>query len=375
MSSLLLAIASLYALVLGIIGLGAGRLPITKHRKPSTTRKFSIIIPFRNEENHLNSLLQDLSELEYPKDHFQVILVDDGSTDASTVRIWEFIKGEEHALSITVLNTSQTDGGKKRALILGIEHAANPWILTTDADTRLPFAWLHLINLALEEEGIEMVCGPIGYFGDGNWLQRFQTMDNLALQTISRGLFGWNKPLLANGANLCYSKALFERLGGFGDNLDHASGDDLFLLEKARLDNPNAIAYANAPDAAVYTYPIKNLKDLIQQRVRWAGKTRFQRSELLRLLAILVGLTNLALLLSPILVLGSWIGWTEVFIAISLKAILDAWLIFSSGVYFGSRPKLFDFIAACLFYPLFGTWVFLAGLGKGYKWKERSLSH
>lgn len=375
MSSLLLAIASLYALVLGIIGLGEGRLRIIEHRKPSTTRKFSIIIPFRNEEKHLSSLLQDLSELVYPKDHIQIIMVDDGSTDSSSQLISEFITGEEHALSITLLHTSQTKAGKKQALILGIAQAEHPWIVTTDADTSLPFAWLHLINLTLEEEGIEMVCGPIGYFGGGNWLQRFQVMDNLALQTVSRGLFGWNKPLLANGANLCYAKGLFERLGGFSDNINHASGDDLFLLEKARMDNPKAIAYVNAPDATVYTYPLKNIKDLIQQRVRWAGKTRFQRSGLLRLLAILVGLTNFGLLLSPLLVLGSWISWGEVFIAFSLKASLDAWLIFSSGSYFGIRPKLLDYLAACFFYPLFGTWVFLAGLGKGYKWKQRSLSH
>ena len=116
-------------------------------------------------------------------------------------------------------------------------------------------------------------------------------------------------------------------------------------------------------------------KDLVSQRVRWAGKTRHQRSSLLRFLAVLVGLTNLVVLLIFVLLVFFPENWEVLLLVPALKWITDAWLIFNSASYFKTRPKLFDFVTACVFYPIFGTWVFLAGLGGGYRWKDRDLAH
>ena len=56
--------------------------------------KFSIIIPFRNEIENLLDLLQSLSELNYPKNLFEILLVDDASEDDSVEIINTFIKGQ-----------------------------------------------------------------------------------------------------------------------------------------------------------------------------------------------------------------------------------------------------------------------------------------
>lgn len=376
MISVLFTIALLYALILGWLALGSSNLESTKHAKPETTRKFSILVPFRNEAEHLPLLLGDLHDIVYPKDCIEIILIDDDSTDGSLEQIDRFY-AQHPEFHPAVLIEAKTHGrtGKKEALSLGIAEASHPWIVTTDADTIIPYGWLHLLNLRLEKGNVEMVCGPVGYVGGGSWLERFQQLDNLALQTISRGLFGRNKPLLANGANFCYSKALFQRLQGFEGNEQHPSGDDQFLLEKARSEDPAIIGYLNVADATVYTYPVKKFKDLVSQRVRWAGKTRHQRSSLLRFLAVLVGLTNLAVLLIFVLLILFPENWEALLLVPALKWITDAWLIFNAASYFKTRPKFFDFVTACLFYPIFGTWVFLAGLGGGYSWKDRDLAH
>ena len=54
---------------------------VRTNEKPTT--KFSIIVPFRNEEKNLPKLLKSISKLNYPKDLFEIIMVDDFSTDAS----------------------------------------------------------------------------------------------------------------------------------------------------------------------------------------------------------------------------------------------------------------------------------------------------
>ena len=58
-----------------------GKSFLRTDEKPVT--KFSIIVPFRNEEKNLPKLLKSISKLNYPKDLFEIILVDDFSTDAS----------------------------------------------------------------------------------------------------------------------------------------------------------------------------------------------------------------------------------------------------------------------------------------------------
>lgn len=376
MISFLLGIVVLYALVLGLIGLGAGRLSTLKIKQPSNTRSFSILIPFRDEAAYLPALLKSLNALDYPKNQHEILLIDDGSTDASAPIVMDFIARHRAQLNMVLHSLPKEQaGGKKQALMLGVERANHPWIATLDADTQVPARWLHFLDGQLEEQGVQMVCGPIAYLGGTSWLHGFQQLDNMALQTISRGLFGWRKPMLASGANLCYSQALFEQLGGFEGNLQHASGDDVFLLEKARKSHPKTIAFLNTPHATIKTYPLNSLQELIQQRIRWAGKARYQRSLGLRLLALLVGIANIVLLAVPFLLLAYPDSWEPLLAIVALKWSVDAWLIFQSAVLLETRPGLGHFMLSCLFYPIFGAWVFLQGLGKGYQWKQRRLQH
>ena len=86
---------------------------------PTHNAKFSIIIPFRDEILSIKSCIQSLCELNYPKDFYELILVNDNSTDNSAHFADEEIKNLPNA---QLLNLTKKKG-KKAALELGISMA------------------------------------------------------------------------------------------------------------------------------------------------------------------------------------------------------------------------------------------------------------
>lgn len=374
MSALLLATAFIYAMVLTMISWGTARLDRPSREAPARNTSFSILIPFRNEAAHLPALITDLLALSYPRLQFEVLFLDDGSQDESVKVIRKLL--EESELDWQLIDTTIAGStGKKHALLQGISRAQHPWILTSDADVRLPSNWLRSFDALAGKNGLKLICGPVAQFSGKRWIEGFQWLDHLSLQAVTRGLFGWKRPLFANGANMCYSKDLFETVGGFEGNMQHPSGDDLFLLEKVRLYDSKSIGYINDPEAAVTTYPLTDWPSLVQQRVRWVGKARYQRSKGIKVLGFLVVWTNLLLLAYPLL---GWLDpalWGPILVGFILKIVTDAFVIFQSGVFFSSRPRLHRFLGASLFYPVFSLWVFFAGLGGRFQWKGRQLKH
>ena len=76
---LFFTIINLYFLSIGILIYGFDKIKVFEAKNSVPKTKFSIIVPFRNEEQNLPVLLESLSNLNYPTDFFEVILVDDNS--------------------------------------------------------------------------------------------------------------------------------------------------------------------------------------------------------------------------------------------------------------------------------------------------------
>ena len=104
------------------------------------------------------------------------------------------------------------------------------------------------------------------------FLKGFQQLDFFSLQAATIGGFGAKIPFLCNGANLCYEKAAFRRVKGFTGNHKIASGDDIFLLEKFDKEGLKT-AFLKGKAAIVSTLPQASVGELVDQRIRWAGKT------------------------------------------------------------------------------------------------------
>ena len=326
---------------------------------PKTT--FSVIVPFRNEAENLPILLESIEKLNYPTELFEVILVDDESEERYDLR------STIYDLEI-IPNQRKSNSPKKDAIETAIQIAKYNWIVTTDADCEVPENWLQVFDAKINETQAKMCVGSVGYKSETGFLHDFQNNDFLSLQGVTAGSFGTGKPFMCNGANFAYEKDFFRTLNGFEGNNNLASGDDVFLLQKALKTTPEKIAYLGNLNI-VFTKSCDSWKDLIHQRVRWASKTSAYANWYPKILGIIVFLTNLSgllLLLAPIYDL-ELIKLTAYFWL--LKFGIDFMFLKFSSAYFKLPFK--NFLGSFILYPFFTVLVVGKALFGEFDWKDR----
>lgn len=340
-------------------------------KKPITS--FSIIVPFRNEEKNLPKLLKSISNLNYPIELLEIILVDDFSTDASE-RIcinWRLANG---LIESTLLeNLRLSNSPKKDAISRAIPIVKNKWIITTDADCIVPKNWLRTLDDFIQNKQPEMVVGAVIYKTKNNWFHHFQQLDLISLQGTTIGSFGLGKPFMCNGANFAYTKNLFQEIGGFSGINNTASGDDVLLLQKAFAYNKDKVCYLKNDDFIVKTKPINDLYELFMQRVRWASKTSSYQTNYPKLLAVIVLAMNISLVVS----FGLWyFGKFDLRLfamALILKYGIDYVLLYKTNGYLRNKA-LIPPLASSLFYPIFSSFVGIYSLFGSFNWKGRKFS-
>jgi glycosyltransferase involved in cell wall biosynthesis len=324
--------------------------------------KFTIIVPFRNEADNLPTLLDSISKLNYPMDWINVILVDDESKEKFQVQSFKF--------QVSIIdNIRLTNSPKKDAIVTAMNIINTDWVITTDADCVVNSNWLLTLDNYIQNNEAAMIAGAVTYDCNNSFLQQFQQLDLASLQGASIGSFGIGKGFMCNGANLAYTKTLFQELNGFDGNDLIASGDDVFLLQKAMARFPEKVHYLKSKNNIVTTKALNNWKPLFYQRVRWASKTTSYQSGFGKLLGVVVLMGNLCWLLA----VGFWaFGLTSivtVLILSLLKFSVDAVLIFKTNVFLGQKTQYF--VLSSLLYPFFSVCVAFYSLFGKYEWKGR----
>lgn len=332
-----------------------------KEFPPKTS--FSIVVPFRNEKENLPNLLHSISLLHYPKELVEVILVDDDSEDEFRIQNLEF------RIQI-VKNIRKSNSPKKDAIETAIQIAKNDWIITTDADCLVQKDWLTTFDQYIQENEVEMVASGVCYVPKSGFLSAFQNLDFLSLQGATIGSFGIGKPFMCNGANFAYSKQFFKELKGFQGNETIASGDDVFLLQKAVSVAPEKVGFLLVKESIVATKPVATWSELFQQRVRWASKSTVYSSIYGKLLALVVFGGNLAWIVSFVIWLVSSLDQNIFMLFVALKFLIDFILIYKTANFFES--KLQYVLASSLLYPFFSVSVAVFSLIGKYNWKGRN---
>ncbi len=341
------------------------------NEKPKTT--FSIVVPFRNEEKNLGKLLQSISNLNYPAELFEIIMIDDFSEDASE-RVYIKWRMENGLIHSTLLeNLRLSNSPKKDAITRAIPIVKNEWIITTDADCTVHKNWLLTLDNFIQKNAAEMVVGAVVYKTKNNWFHHFQQLDLLSLQGTTIGSFGIGKPFMCNGANFAYTKKFFSELDGFGGINEQASGDDVFLLQKAVQKNPEKIAYLRNADFIVKTKPENDLFQLFMQRVRWASKTTSYKNTYAKLLAVAVLLMNLCLVVGFIFWMTDRLNGQLLLGAFLVKYAVDYILLYKSNAYLRKRKFILP-MASSIIYPIFSSLVGLYSLFGNFTWKDRLFS-
>lgn len=267
----LYTILSIYCLAIIALIYGFTKVNSFEYLGLQPKTKFSIIVPFRNEAENLPKLLDSFSKLNYPADFFEVILVDDDSN-------FKFqIPDSKFQISI-IDNIRVSNSPKKDAISTAIRVVKNDWIITSDADCIVHKNWLSALDNYIQLHKVSMIAGAVSYHCENSFLHHFQQLDLASLQGATIGSFGLKKGFMCNGANFAYTKSFFQKLNGFDGNDGIASGDDVFLLQKAMARFPEKVHYLKSRNHIVFTKPLDDWKSLFHQRVRWASKTSSYQS-------------------------------------------------------------------------------------------------
>jgi glycosyltransferase involved in cell wall biosynthesis len=365
---LLIYVLTIGQLIYGFDKIKTYHLPTTNHQPPTTF--FAIVIPFRNESRNLPNLLESIKNLDYPVDLFEIILIDDFSEDDSNRIIYKW-RMENGIFQTTLLeNLRISNSPKKDAISRAIPIIKNQWLITTDADCTLPEQWLKTFDNYIQNNDVSMIVGSVSYQCKMKFLHHFQQLDLASLQGATIGSFGLKLGFMCNGANLCYTKSMFNELNGFIGNNKIASGDDVFLLQKAIQKFPEQVHYLKSKSNIVITKPEDSWKSLFQQRVRWASKTNSYQSVFGKDLAVIVFLGNLGLVVGCGLMVVGLLPWNILLVLFLVKFSFDYTLLYKTNRFLTHKRMRF-LIVSSVFYPFFCVSVALFSLFGKYEWKGR----
>ena len=182
-------------------------VPFRSSNNLTATTNFTVIIPARNEEENLKIYLPSVLQQSYPKKLFEVIVIDDYSTDATAELVRE-MQGQYVNLKLLRLKDLLPDVAlnsyKKKAIELAIGQATGDWVMTTDADCLVNENWLQCFADFIAERDPVFVAAPVSFFNHHSFLSIFQSLDFMSLQGITAASVNQGFHSMCNGANLAY---------------------------------------------------------------------------------------------------------------------------------------------------------------------------
>jgi len=359
-------ISFLYTVIIICFTIGWIRIKPFIFKKDIPTISVSIVIPFRNEEENILNIIHDIKNQTFKNNCIELILVNDHSTDKSVEIIKKQKLGE---IKSKLLNLEQNQG-KKAALKLGIENSNHEIITTTDADCRVGKNWLNTIINYYMQNKPKVIVGPVLFKVRKGFLNYFQNLDFLSLIASTAGAIGIFKPIMANGANLTFEKKIFNEI-----NLKKliASGDDVFLIHETKKRNRNGIIFLKSNEALVITESPKNVKQLLQQRIRWFSKSKYYNDFDAIFTACTVLLFNVLIIFLLIIGIVNPIYLILSFIGFSVKLIIDFPLLLISSKFFGRIYLLKFYPVVQLIYPFYIVGIVILGIFCRSTWKGRAI--
>ncbi len=361
-------ISFLYLLIIAYIFVGLCR----KKQNPIYISQnknlfLSVLIPFKNEEHNLNTILNNLSQQSLNQNFFEIILINDNSNDNSVQIANKFKKKFKH---FEIINQKKSVG-KKNALIKGINRAKGQIIVTTDADCSVQKNWLETIKKQFDTQNIDMLIMPVIYNINKKLLsfENFQALEFLSLTASTCGFANLNNPIMCNAANLAYKKSTIQNSN---DPLfkKHISGDDTFLMFFIKKIKKKSIKCLNNKNVIVRTAASKNLKSFINQRIRWASKTKFYKDFSAITTAIITLLENTQLFISFWLAILQIISIKYFILTITIKSIIDFPTMFYITKKYNQKKLLWLFLPEQFVYF---NYIFIIGIlaqFSSFKWKN-----
>ncbi|MGB0403616.1 MAG: glycosyltransferase [Salibacteraceae bacterium] len=318
-----------------------------------------MIIPFRNEEKNLSKLLISLTKQNLNHNHFEVLFVNDHSTDKGCKIIEEF-KQNEPSISVTLLHLSVI-GGKKKAIKLGQQNAQGNYVVQSDADCSFGNNWLKSIFQHFQSNNTEFLILPVHVTPKSSVISKFDSFDYASLQAVGLAMSKHNYPILCSGANLAYSIKLSE-FDVIQPSL--SSGDDIFLLQTA-LKNKKIISCIINSEVLSKSDSSTSFNEFIEQRKRWLSKNTKVNDPIYQIVSVLAFAANISILIALVLK----IEYASTLIL--LKFISDYLFLKKYYRLIGLTLNGIDFLISFICYPFYLLYLSLSTFSSKSIWKGR----
>jgi len=346
---------------------------LPKDHRPKTM--ISVIIPARNEEENIAACLQSIFAQNYPTALFEIMVIDDHSTDQTVERVNDLAAPNLRLYQLADhLSIPKEQAFKKRALELGIQKANGQLIVTTDADCLVPENWLLHFAAFYETNNLRFIAAPVNFHQEESTFEAFQSLDFMGMMGVSGAGLQGRFMHMCNGANLAYERKAFYEVDGFKGIDQLASGDDMLLMQKMARRFPGGLGYLKNARATTLTKAMPKLSDFLNQRIRWASKSGAYQETKIKLILVLVFLFCWNILAG--LVLLPFFGWS-VFLALlfqlTVKSIFDYRFLGMMARFFRRQELMRFFFSSQILHICYIALIgILANLKKQYHWKGRS---
>ncbi|MBO7724666.1 MAG: glycosyltransferase [Paludibacteraceae bacterium] len=240
----------------------------------------SVVICSKNESENLHKFLPSILEQDYP--NFEVVVVNDGSTDTTSEVLSIFKEKYNNLYETYIPQSAEIISRKKLGLTLGVKAAKNEILLFTDADCKaVSRHWISKVVRNFTPE-TEFVLGCGLYMYEKTFINRLISYDTLTIALQYLGFAFAGRPYMGVGRNLAYRKSTFMSHKGFAGLLHVQSGDDdLFVNHWATKQNTRVELSAQSITASL---PKKSFREWLSQKDRHLStSSMYKKTDLWRL--------------------------------------------------------------------------------------------
>lgn len=228
---------------------------ITDEDYPSVT----FLIPCWNEQDSVLHTIESVLGLDYPKDKFHIIAIDDGSTDST----WKNLQQFENNDQVTLL--TKENGGKHSALNHALNFLKTELVVSFDADTKINRdALKNAARYFMKDKTLMALGGTVLIDKPKTIAQKAQEIEYEVFSFTKKMLGKADAVFVVPGAFSVFRKEVFQIVGGYNNAHNLEDIELTIRMQKAGL------KVRHAHDAIVWTKGPDTIKKLYKQRLRWS---------------------------------------------------------------------------------------------------------
>lgn len=263
-TTLFIIVATLYCAQCVVFIAGLKRA--APEKAPYFEPKVSVITAARNEESNIEACLGSLLHIDYPRDKFEIIVVDDSSTDATPDILRKLAAKNPNLKLCSAKQEINHLRGKANAISQGIDISSGEVIVMTDADCVVPPTWLRGIVRSYAED-VGVVAG-LTLLQPTSWFAGMQSLDWAYILAVASAAMSLNNPLSCIGNNFSFRKKAYDEIGGYR-KVSFSVTEDFALFKAITRSGRWGYRYPLEKETLVFSNACSSVQELYRQKRRW----------------------------------------------------------------------------------------------------------